>query len=391
MCPADVHTKAADGHHTGKHVETDKPRTDVIFSPYFVLYFACVILIMARKLTVAAAQVGRIDRGTPKSETVKRLLKLLREAAEKKAQLVVFPEATLTTFFPRYLIQSQEELDKFFEHGQDITQSTDVKPLFDEARSLRIDIVLGYAERTPDGTGYNTCVYYSASEGKILSIYRKVHLPGTKEPFEDPNANNQLEKRYFTPGDLGFKAFRAPGLVPGAVKKSTAKEGQSAVGKGDPIFGMMICNDRRWPEAWRVHSLQGAELIMFGYNTGGNSMHLRGSKPMTPGQAQKEALFHSRLVQQANSYMNACFSISSARCGLDDGKYDLIGGSSIVDPEGHVVAEAQTTADELIIAEIDLSDCRPGKDKTFDFARHRRVETYGLISEQTGVVEPELL
>lgn len=56
---------------------------------------------------------------------------------------------------------------------------------------------------------------------------------------------------------------------------------------------------------------------------------------MTPQEAEKEALFHSRLVQQANSYMHACFSISAARCGLDDGKYDLIGGSSIVSPEGH--------------------------------------------------------
>jgi predicted amidohydrolase len=112
---------------------------------------------------------------------------------------------------------------------------------------------------------------------------------------------------------------------------------------------------------------------------------------MTPEQAQTEALFHSRLVQQSNSYMNACFSISAARCGLDDGKYDLIGGSSIVDPEGHVVAEAKTTEDELVVAEIDLSECRQGKEKTFDFARHRRIETYGLIDKQTGVVEPELL
>ena len=104
----------------------------------------------------------------------------------------------------------------------------------------------------------------------MLSKYRKVHLPGTVEPFKDPEATNQLEKRYFTPGDLGFNAFRAPGLVPDAIKKSTAKDGESTVGKGDPILGMMICNDRRWPEAWRTYSLQGAEILMFGYNTGAN-------------------------------------------------------------------------------------------------------------------------
>ena len=333
---------------------------------------------MARKLKVAAAQVGAVHRDAVKKETVERLLKLLHEAFQKQVQLVVFPECTLTTFFPRHLFKTQEELDKYFEHGDDVTQSSDVKPLFDEAKKVGIDVVLGFGERTSDGTGYNTCVYYSSSEGKVINKYRKIHLPGTKEPFEDPKATNQLEKRYFKPGDLGFQAFRAPGLIKEAVKKGDAKKDESTVGKGDPIFGMMICNDRRWPEAWRMLSLKGAELIMFGFNTGGNMAHLWGSKPMDPKKAEAEALFHSRLVQQANSYMNACFSISSARCGLDDGKYDLIGGSAICDPEGHILAEAKTVEDELVVAEIDLSECRQGKEKTFDFARHRRIETYGL-------------
>lgn len=225
---------------------------------------------MARKITVAAAQVGAVHRDAVKQETVQRLVKLLHEAAQQKVQLVVFPECTLTTFFPRHLFHSQEELDKYFEHGDDITESSDVKPLFDEAKSHGIDIVLGFAERTSDGQGWNTSVYYSSSEGKIISKYRKVHLPGTKEPFDDPEAVNQLEKRYFTPGNLGFEAFRAPGLVKDAIKKTTATEGESTLGKGDPILGMLICNDRRWPEAWRVYSLQGVELIVYGFNTGGN-------------------------------------------------------------------------------------------------------------------------
>lgn len=226
----------------------------------------------------------------------------------------------------------------------------------------------------------------------MISKYRKVHLPGRVEPFEDPNATNQLEKRYFHTGDLGFKAFRVPNLVQGAIKKGSyaAKSGDTS-GKGDPIMGMLICNDRRWPEAWRVYTLQGAELLMFGYNTGGHMSHLWGGKSMAPEEAEKEALFHSRLVQQANSYMNACFSISSARCGMDDGKYHLIGGSSIVSPEGHVVAEAKTNGDELICAEIDLSLCRQGKERTFDYARHRKIEAYNLITEQTGTAEPDLL
>ncbi|KAI7540520.1 carbon-nitrogen hydrolase [Hortaea werneckii] len=345
---------------------------------------------MARELKVAAAQVGAINRDMPKTAVVSRLISLLHEAADNKVQLVVFPECTLTTFFPRHLLQ-MEELEAFFEHGE-ITDSPDVTPLFEVSKKLGIDIVLGYAERTPEGVGYNTCIYFSASEGRILQKYRKVHLPGTKEPFKEPDSTNQLEKRYFTPGDLGFPAFRAPGLVPDAVKKDTVQAGESTAGKGDPIFGMLICNDRRWPEAWRMYSLRGVELIMFGFNTGGHMAHLWGGrKPMSPEQAKTEALFHSRLVQQSNSYMNACWSISSARCGKDDGKYDLIAGSAICDPEGHIVAEAQTEGDELITATIDLEDCRQGKEKTFDFARHRRIEAYGLINQQAGVSEPELL
>lgn len=151
---------------------------------------------MSRKIIVAAGQVGAIHLDADKKSTVQRLIALLQEAAAKRVQLVLFPEATLTTFFPRHFIQSQEELDKFFEHGEDITQSPDVTPLFEASQALGVDIVLGYGERTPDGTGFNTSVYYSASEGKVLSKYRKVHLPGTVEPFEDPEATNQLEKRY---------------------------------------------------------------------------------------------------------------------------------------------------------------------------------------------------
>lgn len=354
---------------------------------------------MTRIIKLAAAQVGAINRDADRKQTLSRLLSLLTQAAAEKVQLVVFPECTLTTFFPRHLIHSQTELDSFFESSDDITTAPDTKALFEKAVECGIDIVLGYAERTKDGKGYNTCIYFSAqSGGKVISRYRKVHLPGTVEPFDDPTAINQLEKRYFTPGDLGFQAFRAPGLLPKVLKKGdqgapdgkvTEKQQQS---KGDPVVGMMICNDRRWPEAWRTYALQGAELILYGYNTGSNLPHLWGThKTFTPEEAEKEALFHSTLVQQSNSYMNACFSVSAARCGMDDGKYGLIAGSMICDHEGHVVAEAKTKGDELVVAEVDLEECWQGKNKTFDFERHRRIEHYDLIGSQTAVVEPELL
>jgi predicted amidohydrolase len=290
------------------------------------------------------------------------MVRLLEEAIAQKVQLVVYPETAFTTFFPRHLFSSQEELDTFFERNDDISHNTDVRPLFDLARAHGVDLSVGYAERCDDGTGFNTCIYFSGSLGKVISKYRKVHLPGTVEPFPDPEAINQLEKRYFKPGDLGFKAFRIPNLLPGALKTGSVQT--DTIGKGDPIAGMLICNDRRWPEAWRVYGLQGVELVLCGFNTTVWAPDLFGTKKiMTMGEAEQEAYFHHKLVMEANSYMNSCFSISAARAGKDDDKYGLMGGSSIVSPQGHTLAQAKGDGDELVVAEIDLEDCRQGKEK----------------------------
>jgi predicted amidohydrolase len=140
-----------------------------------------------------------------------------------------------------------------------------------------------YAELTPDGTPYNTCAYVSAATGAVAK-YRKVHLPGTVEPFsEDPDKTNQLEKRYFKPGNLRFKAFRASSLD--ASDDPTTKAGPS------PIVGMLICNDRRWAEAWRVYGLQGTEIMCCGYNTTAFAPELWGSdQNITREQGRADAM-----------------------------------------------------------------------------------------------------
>lgn len=159
---------------------------------------------------------------------------------------------------------------------------------------MGIDISIGFAEKTKEGKTFNTSIYYSASTSSVIAKYRKIHLPGTVEPFENPDAVNQLEKRYFSIGDLGFKAFRTPDLIPGVLKKEA--EGETE-GKGDPIMGMMICNDRRWPEGWRCYGLQGVEVVLCGYNTAGFAPDLWGTrKPMTPKEAEDDAVFHHKLV-----------------------------------------------------------------------------------------------
>ncbi|KAJ9624080.1 hypothetical protein H2203_005528 [Taxawa tesnikishii (nom. ined.)] len=308
-----------------------------------------------------------------------RMIKLLENASSQGAQVVLFPEVAFTTFFPRHLIRDPEELESWFERG-DIRTAPNTKPLFDKAHELGVDISVGFAEATDEGEHFNTCVYYHAKSGSVLSKYRKIHLPGDFEPFDDPSATLQLEKRYFKPGDLGFKAFRVPDLT------------ECSVEHGDAIFGMMICNDRRWSEAWRCYGLQGVEVVLAGYNTAGFAPHLWGkSMDQDPKEAEELAVFQHKLSMQGHSYTNACFSVSAARCGMDDGKYMLIGGSCITDPEGKIIAESKTLEDEVVVADCDLDLCTPGKTRTFDFVRHRRIEHYGRITQQTGVTEPPRL
>lgn len=155
---------------------------------------------------------------------------------------------------------------------------------------------------------------------------------------------------------------------------------------------MMICNDRRWAEAWRVLSLQGTEVVLCGYNTAGYAPELWGSdNKQSPKEAEEIATFQHQLSMQGHGYTNACFSVSAGHAGYDDGKFSMIGGSCITDPEGSILAQASTTSDELVVADCDLDRCIPGKTRTFDFARHRRIEHYGRITEQAGVIEPPRL
>ncbi|KAK1921091.1 carbon-nitrogen hydrolase [Papiliotrema laurentii] len=333
---------------------------------------------MARKVTLGAAQVGAVHRDTPRAEVLARLIRLLEQANDKGVKLLVYPETTLTTFFPRYagLDEDKAELDKWFEHG-DLGSNDNVKPLLDRASQLGIDIVLGYGEKTDDGHYYNTCSYLH--RGVEVGKYRKVHLPGNKEPYADPNMIDQLEKRYFEPGDYGFKAFRVPDLA-------------SSPDHGEAVVGMMICNDRRWAEAWRCLGLQGVELVCLGYNTSTWAPGLFGH-PMDADRAkiQAQSEMQHLLVMQCHSYTNATFSIAAARAGYDDGEFGLIGCSCIVHPEGYILAQSSTMDDELVVAEIDLDEAQVGKRKVFNFGLHRQIHQYKIITEQSGVTAPPRL
>jgi len=312
---------------------------------------------MSRIVRVAAAQMGPVQLSANRQETLERMISLLEDAAAQGAQIVVFPELALTTFFPRWLM-SVAEADRYFESEM---PNADVQALFDRARQLSVGFYLGYAEKTPEGNHFNTSITVAA-DGEVLAKYRKTHLPGTVEPR--PGAQiHQLEKRYFEYGDTGFEAFYGSGSW------------------GSPVMGMLICNDRRWPEAWRSFGLQGVELMVMGYNSAAYDPN--------GGSSEDAALrtFHSILATQANAYMNSTWAVSVAKAGDEDG-YGLIGGSCIVDPNGVIVAQARTLGDEVIVADCDLDACRQGREKMFNFEAHRRPEHYTRLVDQVGVVLP---
>src|ERR1700755_3361659 len=188
------------------------------------------------------------------------MIDLLDQAKSKSCDLVVFTELGLTTFFPRWYMTDQTEVDSWFEREM---PNAATRPLFEKAAEYKIGFSFGYAELTPDGPHFNTSIL-TDRDGKIVGKYRKVHLPGHSE-FDTERAFQHLEKRYFEPGDLGFGVWRALG----------------------GIMGMAICNDRRWPETYRVMGLQGVEMILLGYNTPSVNSQKSAEGP-------EKRLFHNR-------------------------------------------------------------------------------------------------
>jgi N-carbamoyl-D-amino-acid hydrolase len=309
---------------------------------------------MSRVLRVAAAQSGAIQKAESRQAVVARMIDLLDQARAQKCDLVVFTELALTTFFPRWYMTDQAEVDSWFEREM---PNAATRPLFEKAAECKIGMYLGYAELTPDGHHYNTAILVDR-DGKIAGKYRKVHLPGHSE-FDPERAFQHLEKRYFEPGNLGFPVWRSMG----------------------GILGMCICNDRRWPETYRVMGLQGVEMVMLGYNTPSVNSQKASEGP-------EKRLFHHNLSVQAGAYQNATWVVATAKCGVEDG-HPLFGGSCIVNPDGEIVAAAQTEDDELVVADCDLDATRFNKETIFDFKRHRRIEHYGRITSQTGVTLPD--
>jgi predicted amidohydrolase len=308
---------------------------------------------MSRKIRVAAAQLGAINLADTRSAVVKRLVEMLREAASMGAKFVVFPELAFTTFFPRYWYEDETEAEKkFFEASM---PSPETQPLFDEAKKHGIGFYIGYGELTQEEgrkRRFNTAILV-APDGRIVGKYRKIHLPGHADHKKEA-AFQHLEKKYFEVGNLGFRTFRFM----------------------DMIAGMLICNDRRWPEAFRVLGLQGAEIVTLGFNTPTENLHY----PEPPALR----VHHHLIMAQSMAFQNAVWLVEVAKCGFEDG-FRMFGHSVIVSPGGEIVAKTNSEEDEVIVHNLDLAYGENLRKTMFNLAAHRRPEHYKLIVERVGV------
>ncbi len=307
---------------------------------------------MSRIITVGAAQLGPIQRDDTRAAVVARLIALVHQAAEQGVELVVYPELALKTFFPRWFVDDITEADHWYETSMpnEVTQ-----PLFDEAKRLGIGFCLGYAllETGEDGAVHRHNVQTLVErDGSIVATYRKVHIPG-HEHHEPDRPFQHAERYYFEPSTQGFGVWRAFG----------------------GLVGMMICNDRRWPESYRVMGLQGVEMILCGYNT---PIHY------VPDPSQ-DALqgFHNALVAQAGAYQNGTFVVVVAKGGVEEG-VDSLADTLIVAPSGEILARSETDGDELVTAVCDLDWCARYTSTLFDMERYRRPEVYTRLTTRRG-------
>ena len=292
---------------------------------------------MPRFMKVAAAQMGPNQDGTPREAIVERMLGLLARAIADGVEVIVYPEMALTTYFPKRI---RSDYDQFFE--TDVPPKA-LEPLLRRAAEARVAVHVGFCEKA-DGQYFNTALL-TDRDGRLAGVFRKIHLPGTKAV---DGFAQVYEPYYFAHGDTGYKVFDCAGAR----------------------VGVAICQDRRYPESYRALALQGAELILIGYNTPISAL----------------ALDLNELCMRAGAYANLCFVVGVAKAGVEDG-VELIGGSCIIDPLGQVLAKAATTGDELVTARIDFDQIAPVR-KRWNFLGRRQPQHYGVLLTPVTEKEP---
>ena len=270
---------------------------------------------------------------------LKKCLEWIRKAASQRANVVCLPELYSSFYF------CQSENHDYFDLAEPLYNDS-YQAFSSLAKELGVVLIVPFFERRASGL-YHNSAYIIDTDGSEAGLYRKMHIP------DDPS---YYEKFYFTPGDIGFKAF------------------DTKVGK----IGTLICWDQWYPEGARITALQGAEVLFYPTAIGWHP-----SEKAQYGEKQHDAW---RTVQRGHAVANGIFVATCNRVGFErpvesSAGIEFWGASFIAGPQGEILAEASHDKEEIIMAEIDhslMEDVR----RNWPFLRDRRIDAYGDITKR---------
>ncbi len=263
-------------------------------------------------------------------------IKSIKKAASKKAKIICMPELFLSNYF------CQTESHSNFKLAEKIPGKT-TKIFCELAKELQIVLMISLFEKKTHGFYHNTSIVIS-EKGKILSKYRKMHIP------DDPG---YYEKFYFTPGDLGFKSVK------------------TKFGK----IGPLICWDQWFPEAARLTALKGAQIIFYPTAIGWH--------PKEKREFGKTQLNSWITMQKSHAIANGTYVVAVNRVGVEkkgNKKIEFWGNSMIIDPSGEIIGKLGNKKEEILIREIDYKKIDTTREH-WPFLRDRRIDFYKGILE----------
>jgi len=261
----------------------------------------------------------------------------VREAARQGARVVCLPELFRSQYF------CQREDHAAFDLAEAVPGPT-TEALGRVARELGVVVIASVFERRAAGVYHNTAAVLDA-DGSVRGLYRKMHIP------DDPL---YYEKFYFTPGDLGFRAF------------------DTAAGR----IGTLVCWDQWYPEAARLTALAGANVLFYPTAIGWHPL-----EKAQFGEAQVSAW---QTMQRAHAIANGVYVAAVNRVGHEgpaDGGLEFWGASFVCDPFGVVLKEASRTDEALLVVECDLAHQEEVR-RNWPFLRDRRIDAYAGITKR---------
>lgn len=273
------------------------------------------------------------------AENEKKAVEFVKEAASKGADVICLPELYRSQYFCQ-----KEDIDNY-----DLAEPLNGKSseIFTKlAGDIKKHIIVPIFEKRGPGIYHNSLLFID-NTGKVAGVYRKMHIP------DDPA---YYEKFYFTPGDLGFKAF------------------ESEFGK----IGTLICWDQWFPEGARLTSLQGAVILFYPTAIGWHPFEKK-----EHGTQQRDAWI---TVQRGHAIANGIYVAAANRTGFekpvkDNDGIQFWGSSFIADPQGQIIAQASVEGEEVLVAEINLDRLEYIR-RNWPFLRDRRVEEYLNITKK---------